>query len=180
MRPFLLLSSRAEDLAADEEYAAFLRCTGLSRDGLQRIRLEAAPLPRLDLDDWSGILIGGGPFNSSDPADQKSAVQRRVEADLNALLDDVVARDFPFFGACYGVGTLGAHQGGVVDRTYGEALACVPIEVTDAGSAHVGTQAFRDFVERAPDLVAAQPQIIYVDAADVPGWGPMGEIQPRG
>ena len=48
-----------------------------------------------------------------------------------------------------------------------------------AGASHVGTQAFEDFVERAPDLVAAQPQIIYVDAPDVPGWGPMGEIQPR-
>ncbi len=51
---------------------------------------------------------------------------------------------------------------------------------SDAGAAHVGTQAFKDFVERAPDLVAAQPQIIYVDAPDVPGWGPMGEIQPPG
>ena len=49
----------------------------------------------------------------------------------------------------------------------------------DAGSAHVGTEAFKDFVGRAPDLVAAQPQIIYVDAPDVSGWGPMGEIQPR-
>ena len=48
-----------------------------------------------------------------------------------------------------------------------------------AGASHVGTQAFKDFVERAPDLVAAQPQIIYVDAPDVPGWGPMGEIRPR-
>jgi quinol monooxygenase YgiN len=48
-----------------------------------------------------------------------------------------------------------------------------------AGQAHVATQAFKDFVERAPDLVAAQPQIIYVDAPDVSGWGPMGEIQPR-
>ncbi len=49
----------------------------------------------------------------------------------------------------------------------------------DAGAFHVGTQAFSDFVARAPDLVAAQPQIIYVDAPDVSGWGPMGEIQPR-
>jgi quinol monooxygenase YgiN len=49
-----------------------------------------------------------------------------------------------------------------------------------AGASHVGTQAFRDFVAQAPDLVAAQPQIIYVDAPDVAGWGPMGEIQPRG
>jgi quinol monooxygenase YgiN len=48
-----------------------------------------------------------------------------------------------------------------------------------AGASHVGTQAFKDFVERAPDLVAAQPQIIYVDSPDLSGWGPMGEIQPR-
>jgi quinol monooxygenase YgiN len=48
-----------------------------------------------------------------------------------------------------------------------------------AGGAHVATQAFKDFVERAPAYVAAQPQIIYVDAPDVSGWGPMGEIQPR-
>ena len=50
----------------------------------------------------------------------------------------------------------------------------------DAGAAHVRTAAFKDFVERAPDLVAAQPQIIYVDSPDLTGWGPMGEIQPRG
>jgi quinol monooxygenase YgiN len=50
---------------------------------------------------------------------------------------------------------------------------------SDAGASHVGTQAFKDFVSVAPDLVAAQPQIIYVDAPDVSGWGPMGEIQPR-
>ncbi len=48
-----------------------------------------------------------------------------------------------------------------------------------AGGAHTGTEAFTRFVEQAPDLVSAQPQIIYVDAPDVPGWGPMGEIQPR-
>lgn len=49
----------------------------------------------------------------------------------------------------------------------------------DAGGAHTKTEAFASFVERAPDLVAAQPKIIYVDAADVEGWGPMGEISPR-
>jgi quinol monooxygenase YgiN len=49
-----------------------------------------------------------------------------------------------------------------------------------AGGAHVGTDAFTRFVDAAPDLVSAQPQIIYVDAPDVSGWGPMGEIQPRG
>ncbi len=133
MRPFLLLSSRAEDRAADGEYEAFLRFTGLPPRRLHRIRMEAAPLPELDLDDWSGIFVGGGPFNSSDPPEVKSAVQRRVEAEMGALLDRIVARDFPFFGACYGVGTLGVHQGGVIDRTYSEPVSAVRIQLTDEG-----------------------------------------------
>ena len=130
---FLLLSTRAEDLAADEEYEAFLQCSGLPPERLHRIRMEAGPLPALDLDDWAGIFIGGGPFNSSDPEDEKSPVQHRVERELEALLDEVVARDFPFLGACYGVGTLGVHQGGVVDRTFSEPISAVTIALTDAG-----------------------------------------------
>jgi GMP synthase (glutamine-hydrolysing) len=133
VRPFLLLSSRAEDLAAEEEYAAFLACTKLPEERLLRFRLEAAPLPDLRLDDYAGILLGGGPFSSSDPEDEKSDVQLRVERELAALLDEVVARDFPFFGACYGVGTLGVHQGGVVDRTYAEPIGAVEIALTPDG-----------------------------------------------
>ncbi|SFL49096.1 putative quinol monooxygenase [Geodermatophilus ruber] len=49
----------------------------------------------------------------------------------------------------------------------------------DAGAAHTKTEHFAKFVQIAPDLVSAQPQIIYVDAPEVSGWGPMGEIQPR-
>lgn len=49
----------------------------------------------------------------------------------------------------------------------------------DAGGAHTKTQHFADFVEKAPDLVSAQPQIMYVDDEQVKGWGPMGEITPR-
>ncbi len=135
MRPFLLLASRAEDEAADGEYAAFLTQTGLSESELHRVRMEAGPLPPIDLDDWSGIFVGGGPFNSSDPPESKPAVQHRVERELRPLLDEIVARDFPFFGACYGVGTLGVHQGGVIDRTHGEPISCARITLTDAGRA---------------------------------------------
>ena len=135
MKPFLLLSSRAEDLAADEEHESFLRCTGLPAARLERHRLEAGPLPHLDLDRYAGILTGGSPFNSSDPEESKSAVQRRVERELAGLLDEVVARDFPFFGACYGVGTLGVHQGGVVDRRYAEPIGAVGIRLTPEGLA---------------------------------------------
>jgi GMP synthase (glutamine-hydrolysing) len=134
VRPFLLLSTRAEDPAADGEYAAFLRCTGLAPNQLHRIRVEAGPLPELNLDDWSGVFLGGGPFNSSDPEKTKSVVQRRVERELAALLDRIVERDFPFFGACYGIGTLGVHQGGVVDRTHGEPVSAVRVQLTPEGA----------------------------------------------
>ena len=135
MRPFLLLSSRAEDLAADGEYEAFLRFSGLPPERLRRVRMEAGPLPAIDLDDYAGIFVGGGPFNSSDPAQGKSVVQHRVERELSALLDEIVARDHPFLGACYGVGTLGVHQGGVIDRTYAEPISAVRIRLTGAGLA---------------------------------------------
>jgi GMP synthase (glutamine-hydrolysing) len=135
MKPFVLLATRAEDLPADEEYALFLRETGLDERDLIRIRLEAGPMPRLDLDALSGIFVGGGPFNASDPPESKSPVQHRVEAEFAVLLDEVVARDFPFLGACYGVGTLGAHQGATIDHTFGEKIGVVPVTLTDAGAA---------------------------------------------
>jgi len=135
VKPFLLLSSRGEDVAADEEYEAFLREMGLPPRRLVRVRMESAPLPRLDLCYYAGVLLGGGPFNSSDATETKSPTQHRVERELGALLDEVVARDFPFMGACYGIGTLGVHQGGVVDREYGEPVGAVEVRLTDEGRA---------------------------------------------
>ncbi len=135
MQPFVLLATRAEDVPADEEYELFLRFTGLDERMLRRIRLEAGAMPALDLDAISGVFVGGSPFNASDADTAKSAVQRRVERDMSALLDRVVARDVPFFGACYGVGTLGVHQGAVVDRTHAEPISVVPVTLTEAGAA---------------------------------------------
>lgn len=133
MKPFLLLATRAEDAAADNEYDAFLRFSGLGERDLHRYRLERKPLGDVDLRDWSGILLGGGPFNSSDPESSKSPVQKRVEADLAGLLGRVIDADFPFLGACYGIGTLGTHQGAVVDRTYAEPVGPAQITLTSEG-----------------------------------------------
>lgn len=135
MKPFLLLATRGEDEAADNEYAAFLGFTGLDESMLQRVRLERRPLGDIDLDDWSGLLLGGGPFNASDPAHAKSPVQHRVEAELRALLDVVIERDYPFLGACYGIGVVGTHQGGTVDKTYSEPIGRVPVTLTPEGRA---------------------------------------------
>ncbi len=133
VRPFLLLATREHDGVADAEHAAVLRYGGLRPGELVRVRLERDPLPELDLEEFSGVVVGGSPFCTSDPEDTKTPVQRRVERELSALLDRVVAADAPFLGACYGIGTLGVHRGGVVDRTYGEPIGTVPVTLTAAG-----------------------------------------------
>jgi GMP synthase (glutamine-hydrolysing) len=133
VKPFLLLAIRAEDAAADNEYDSFLSLAGLEEGELRRVRLEQRALGDVDLDDWSGILLGGGPFNYSDPEDLKTPVQRRVEADLRGLLDRVVSADFPFLGACFGIGALGRHQGAVLDRRFSEPVGPVEITLTPQG-----------------------------------------------
>lgn len=135
MLPFLLLATRAEDDAADGEYRSFLRFAGLAPSDLHRIRVEQEPLPPIRLEDYSGIFVGGSPYNSSDDEDKKTPTQHRVERELRGLLDRVVKADFPFFGACYGVGTLGRHQGAVIDRTFAEPIGPVQITVNDDGAA---------------------------------------------
>ncbi len=133
MKPFLLLAIRAEGAAADNEYDSFLTLAGLDEGELRRVRLEQRALGDVDLHDWSGILLGGGPFNYSDAEDRKTPTQRRVEADLNGLLDRVVSADFPFLGACYGIGARGRHQGAVVDRRFAEPVGAIEVTLTASG-----------------------------------------------
>lgn len=133
MHPFVLLATRANDAVADAEYQAFCDLGGLQPHELIRVRLERDPMPDFNFAEISGFMVGGSPFTSTDPAHTKSPEQVRVEAEITALLDDVVARDFPYFGACYGVGTLGAHEGALIDTTFGEGIGVTRITVTDAG-----------------------------------------------
>lgn len=133
MKQFLLLQSRPETAASDNEYDSFLRATGLTTEQLARIRAESETLPAISLDDYSGIIFGGGPFNASDSNDKKSTIQKRVESEFGQLLTQAVEEDFPVFGACYGIGLIGAHQGGVISRKYGELPGPITVALTDAG-----------------------------------------------
>lgn len=130
---FLLLATRADDDVADAEYESVRRFMGIPADRLRRIRLEAGPMPELDLGGVAGVVVGGSPFTSSDPIAKKSTVQMRVEAEIGELLEEIVGTDLPFLGACYGVGTLGGFLGGVIDSTYGEPVGAVPVALTAQG-----------------------------------------------
>lgn len=140
MLPFLLIQTRADDAVAADERRSTTELGGFRAGELATLRLDRALVGGGPAPDWaavlarhSGVIVGGSPFNSSDPEETKSGLQLAVEAALGRLLDEVVARDVPFLGACYGVGTLGLHQGARVDSTYGEPAGAVTLHVTEAG-----------------------------------------------
>ncbi|HLR58023.1 MAG TPA: glutamine amidotransferase [Beutenbergiaceae bacterium] len=133
MKPFLFITTRDEDEIALADYGAFLRYSGLTHEELEFFRLDLAPLPNLDLEIYSGIILGGSPFNVSDEV--KGPQQQRIEADLDRLISQVLARDFPFFGACFGIGVLGTHLGAVVDGQYSEPVSAPAIRLSPEGAA---------------------------------------------
>lgn len=135
MKPFLLIGTRADDHLAELEVELFARFGNIDPSNLDVMRLEAEPMGDVDLSTYSGIIVGGSPFTSSIPVEEKSETQLRVEMEIQALLGEVVATDFPFLGCCYGVGTLARHQGGVIDTRYGEEVAAPVLTMTEAGQA---------------------------------------------
>lgn len=134
MKKFLLIQSRPEDDASDAEYRSFLRIGGLSEGEVHRIRAEQpGMLQGINLGDYAGIIVGGGPFSMSDDEEKKTDAQKEFETDIQTLLDQVVRDDIPFLGVCYGVGLLTQHQGGVVSKKFGEPISVTDIMLTSAG-----------------------------------------------
>lgn len=133
-KPILILQLRPEDITADSEYACFLKYGQLKAEDTCRIRIEKSGIPAgIDLDDYSAIIVGGSPFDISTPERKKSDIQKKIEADFTRLLEQVVSRDFPFFGACSGNGLLGNYLGTAITTKYGEAVGCVTLIITEAG-----------------------------------------------
>lgn len=136
MKKFLLLQLRPEDAASNNEYEAFMKFGGLTLTDLHRVRMEQNGIPKINLDDYSGIMQGGGPGNVSDPIEKKTDYQKKYEADLKKLFNEVLKRDFPYIGACYGIGALINHLGGTVSKkNFTEPVGAVDITLTKAGEA---------------------------------------------
>ena len=134
MKPFLILQLRPVDAASDNEFDAFLKYGGLKREQVHRIRMEKEGVPEIDLSQYSGIIEGGGPSNVSDAKEKKTDAQIKFERELIPLYDKIFEADFPFLGACYGIGSLCNYVGGEVSRAnYSEAPGAVEITLNEEG-----------------------------------------------
>ncbi|MEJ2572940.1 MAG: glutamine amidotransferase [Gammaproteobacteria bacterium] len=132
-KPVLVLQLRPEDDTSDSEFAAFLKYGQLAEAEARRIRIEKTGIPDLSLDDYAAVIVGGSPFDISTPPERKSAIQLRIESDFRRLFDDIVARDFPFLGACSGCGLLGSYLDTPISNRYAEPVGGVRVTLTEDG-----------------------------------------------
>ena len=147
-KPVLILQLRPEDATSDSEYQAFLKYGELTEAETQRLRIENTGIPDdLSIQQYSAIIVGGSPYDVSDPDEHKSAIQKKVEADFQRLLAQVIEQDFPFLGACSGNGLLGSYLGTPVSRRYGEAVGCVTLDITEAGKQDPLLKGFPDKID---------------------------------
>jgi GMP synthase (glutamine-hydrolysing) len=143
-KPFLILQLRPEDETADSEFDAILRYGGLAPDDVVRVQLDRESFPFVVFDDFAAIIVGGSPFEVSTPGEEKTMLQREIEAGFETLLARVVQRDFPFLGACSGNGLLGSFLGASMSTRYAEPVGPAWISMTDAGKADPLLEGFPD------------------------------------
>lgn len=137
MKPFLILQLRPETEASDNEFQAILEKGELAPDRAHRICLDRQPLPEgLSLDNYAGVIVGGGPGCVSDPPDRKSAMDARIENAVMSVMPQITERDIPFMGCCYGIGILGKHLGGEVSKArFAEPVGTSTCRLTPDGAA---------------------------------------------
>ena len=135
MKPFLILQLRPETEASDNEYEAFLAKGALTEAQTHRIRLDQDPVPEsLTLTDYAGVIVGGGPGCVSDAPETKSDTDRQIEDGVMGLMPEIVSRDIPFMGCCYGIGILALHLGAPVSKErYGEPVGTSACSLTPEG-----------------------------------------------
>lgn len=135
MKPFLILQLRPETEASDNEYQAILHKSGITPERAHRIRLDCQNLPdNLNLVNYSGVIVGGGPGCVSDAPEKKTSVEARIEAAVLSLMPEITANDVPFLGCCYGIGILGHHLGATVSKEkFGEDVGTADCSLTAAG-----------------------------------------------
>ncbi|WP_243075559.1 GMP synthase [Microbacterium sp. SS28] len=118
--PLLYVCVRPQQGAAVAEYESFRQATRLDESGLAQHDLVREPLPDDVFDRYSGFLVGGSPFNTTDPESTKTDVQRRLEADLERIAARAASAETTALFTCYGIGVVTRLLGGEVSRAYPE------------------------------------------------------------
>ncbi|KHK99590.1 GMP synthase [Microbacterium mangrovi] len=128
----LYISARPQTIAADAEFDSFRAAARLEDSAVERHDLVTDPLvigPSV-----TAVIVGGSPYNVTDPEATKTDEQRRGEDHLSRLAvacADGVGPAVLF--TCYGIGVAARALGGEVTRAFPEDTGTAVVELTDAG-----------------------------------------------
>jgi len=136
MKPFIMVSTRPEFEAAQNEYESFLSQSGLPREDLHHVLLEEVDfLDAFTAGDVSGVLIGGSPYDVSTPEGSKTRSQMHVEEQVRELLAVALKEGVPVLATGFGLEVLAGYLGTSTSREFGEELGATEIFVTADGRA---------------------------------------------
>ncbi|GAA1930296.1 glutamine amidotransferase [Microbacterium aoyamense] len=133
--PLLYVCVRPQQGAAAAEYESFRAATHLDAASIAQLDLVRASLPDDVFDRYSGFVVGGSPFNVTDPESSKTDVQRRLEGDLERIARAAADERTTAMFTCYGIGVVTRMLGGEVSRAYPEDTGPVTVELTSDGRA---------------------------------------------
>jgi GMP synthase (glutamine-hydrolysing) len=171
-KPFLILQLRVGDRESDDEFEAILHYGRLTKNEVKRVRMEQGRLPKIKLEDYSGIIVGGGPACVSDDEVKKPAYQKTFEKWLNQLLWQVIEQDFPYLGACFGLGPLCLLLGGKVSKKkYAEGAGPLTVKLTPEAKADPITRGlpnkFRAFAGHKESAQNLPPGAVLLASTDI-------------
>lgn len=134
VKPFIMISTRPEIEAAEQEYESFLLQGGLERDQLQHIRLEDVDfLDAFTAGDVSGVFIGGSPYDLSTPEPTKTRTQLHVEEQVRELLAVALKEGVPLLATGFGLEVLAGYLGTATSARFAEALGATEVFLTAQG-----------------------------------------------
>lgn len=131
MAPLVYVCARPQEGAAAAEYESFRLAMRLEDGALERWDLVRDPWPADAAARWRGAVVGGSPFNVTDPESAKTDVQRRLEADLARLAEAAASGETAALFTCYGIGVATRALGGEVTRAYPEDTGPTSVALTD-------------------------------------------------
>lgn len=128
----LYISARPQAVAADAEFESFRAAARIDDSEIRRHDLVSAAL--VIEPDVTAVVVGGSPYNVTDPESSKTDAQRLGEEHLARLAvacADGVGPAVLF--TCYGIGVAARALGGEVTRAFPEDTGTAVVELTDAG-----------------------------------------------
>ena len=131
MKPFLFLVARPPGLIAEDEHAAILRYGKLEDHQVERLEMDQKIDSIPDLSRYSGVIISGSPYGYLN--ENKTEAHLRTEENILRITEQLVARDFPTLGLCYGLQMIALAAGGTLTHDHPEGMGAYRITLNDAG-----------------------------------------------